>query len=252
MDRIDGFYQKLALPETCHLGKRVFKKLFYENAALNAADKKAFTEAIDDIHWLYTLKPETINIARFQDEAHDYAEVAILQVNLKDKKPYKRIAQVIQRAIPYPLMIVFVEGSNMALSLADKRINRADREKITVAAFYETDWLNLVHLTEAEQAFLDSCAITCFSFNNFYEFYGDLTARVIALNCARLSGTFTLEHALCQEERIDLLNCIRQTQQQLAELRAALKNESQFNRKVQLNMKIKRLDVELNDLKEKI
>lgn len=242
---IEGFYQKLAIPESCHLGKRVFKKLFYENAALNAADKKAFTEDIEDIHWLYTLKPETINIGRFQDDEHDFSEVAILQVNLKDKKPYKRIAQVIQRAIPYPLMIVFVEGSNMALSLADKRINRADREKITVAAFYETDWLDLAHLTEAEQAFLDSCAITRFSYHNFYEFYGDLTARIIALNCAQLNGTFTLDTALSRQERIDLLTHIRQTQQQLAELRAALKNESQFNRKVQLNVQIKKLAEDL-------
>jgi len=249
---IEGFYQKLAIPESCHLGKRVFKKLFYENAALNAADKKAFTDDIDDIHWLYTLKPETINIARFQDDEHDFSEVAILQVNLKDKKPYKRIAQVIQRAIPYPLMIVFVEGSYMALSLADKRINRADREKIAVVAFYETDWLDLAHLTETEQGFLDNCAITHFSYHNFYEFYGDLTARIIALLCAQLSGTFTLEHALCQEERIELLGRIRQTQHRLAELKTALKNESQFNRKLQLNMAIKQQQQQLETLTAKI
>lgn len=252
MDKIEGFYQKLAIPEACHLGKRVYKKLFYENAALNAADKKAFIEDIEDIHWLYTLKPETINIGRFQDDEHDFSEVAILQVNLKDKKPYKRIAQVIQRAIPYPLMIVFVEGSNIALSLADKRINRADREKIMVEAFHETDWMDLANLNEAERVFLDSCAITRFSFNNFYEFYGDLTARIVALNCAHLNGTYTLDNALSREERIALLNHIRQSQQQLAELRAALKNESQFNRKVQLNIQIKKLDSELSDLKGKI
>ena len=29
---IDLLYSKLALPETCHLGKRIFKKLFQENA----------------------------------------------------------------------------------------------------------------------------------------------------------------------------------------------------------------------------
>lgn len=249
---IEHFYQKLAIPEPCHLGKRVFKKLFYENAALNAADKKAFTDDIDDIHWLYTLKPETINIGRFQDDEHDYSEIAILQVNLKDKKPYKRIAQVIQRAIPYPLMIVFVDGSNLALSLADKRINRADREKITVTAFYETDWLDLANLTEAEQAFLDSCTITRFSYHNFFEFYGDLTARIIALLCAHLTGTFKLEKALSRDERLELLHQTRQTQHQLAELRSALKSENQFNRKVQLNMQIKQLEQQFNQQRQQL
>jgi len=249
---IESFYQKLAIPASCHLGKRVYKKLFYENAPLNAADKKAFTEDVEDIHWLYTLKPETINIARYEEEERDYQEVAILQVTLKNPKPYKRIAQVIQRAIPYPLMIVFVQGSNMALSLADKRINRTDREKIMVEAFHETDWMDLAHLSEAEQAFLDSCTITRFSFNNFYEFYGDLTARIVALNCAHLNGTYTLDNALSREERIALLNRVRQSQQQLAELRAALKNESQFNRKVELNMQIKKLAQELEHDKAKV
>jgi hypothetical protein len=249
---IEGFYQKLAIPDTCYLGKRVYKKLFYENAPLNVADKKAFTEDIDDIQWLYTLKPETINIARYEDDEHDYQEVAILQVTLKNPKPYKRIAQVIQRAIPYPLLIVFTEGSHIALSIADKRVNRADREKIAVAAFYETDWMDLANLADTEQAFLESCAITRFSYHNFYEFYGDLIARIIALNCAHLNGTYTLENALSREERIKLLGHIRQTQQQLAELRAALKNESQFNRKVQLNVQIKKLAQDLEHHKAKV
>ncbi len=249
---IEGFYQKLTIPESCHLGKRVYKKLFYENAPLNAADKKAFAEDIDDIYWLYTLKPETINIARYQDDEHDYQEVAILQVNLKNPKAFKRIAQVMQRAIPYPILLVMVDGSRIALSIADKRINRADREKITVEAFYETDWMDLLQLNEIEAAFVDSCAITCFSFNNFYEFYGDLTARIIALNCAHLNGTYTLENALSREARIELLGRIRQTQQQLAELRSALKNESQFNRKVQLNMEIKKQEQQLNQQRQQL
>ncbi len=65
------------------------------------------------------------------------------------------------------------------------------------------------------------------------------------MNCAHLNGTYTLEKALSREGRIELLNRIRQTQQQLAELRTALKNESQFNRKVQLNVQIKKLTQEL-------
>lgn len=88
-----------------------------------------------------------------------------------------------------------------------------------MAAFYETDWLDLGHLTEAEQAFLDNCAITRFSYHNFYEFYGDLTARIFALNCAHLNGMFTLDNALSRQERIDLLTYIRQTQQQLPNCR---------------------------------
>lgn len=249
---IERFYEKLAVPAACFLGKRVYKKYFHDNASLNATDKKAFSEDIEDIQWRYTLKPETINIARYEDDEREYLEVAIVQVNLKSPKHYKRLAQIIQRVIPYPLLIVFSDGTRIALSVADKRINRADRELIRVEAFYETDWLDLANLSEPEQAFLESCAITQFSYHHFYAFYGDLTARVVALNCAKISGSYTTESDLSREERLDLLGSLRQKELKLAELRAALAKESQFNRKLELNVQIKKLLHELEQYKEKI
>ena len=59
---IETLYEIMAIPDACHLGKRVFKKLFHENAKLGATDKKAFREDIDVITWEYTLKPSTIPI----------------------------------------------------------------------------------------------------------------------------------------------------------------------------------------------
>ena len=249
---IKAFYQQMAIPEACLLGNRVYKKLFYENGQLTVTDKKSFSDDIVTIYWRYTLKPETINIARFQDDERDYPEIAILQVNLKENKHYKRIAQIIQRAIPYPLLIVFSNGSCLALAVADKRLSRADLDKITVVAFYETEWIDLENQTEAEQEFIESCAIRYFSYQNFYAFYGDLTTRIIAFNCAKLSGSFSLDSDLPREQRIENLNTIRQAQQKLIELRSELKKESQFNRQVALNVQIKQLTQEIEHYKVKI
>lgn len=249
---IEALYQYMAIPEACFLGNRIYKKLFYENAQLNVTDKKAFGDDVVTIYWRYTLKPETINIARFQDDERDYPEIAILQVNLKENKHYKRIAQIIQRAIPYPLLIVFSNGPCLALAVADKRLSRADLDKITVEAFYETDWIDLENMNEVERLFIESCAIRHLSYQNFYAFYGDLTARIIAFNCAKLSGSYTLDSDLSREQRVDNLNTIRQAQQKLIELRAALKNESQFNRQVALNVQIKQLTQEIEHYKVKI
>jgi len=242
---IEAFYHKLAIPDACFLGKRIYKKLFYENVSLNSTDKKAFSEDIEEIQWRYTLKPETINIARFQDDEREYDEVAILQVTLKSPKHYKRIAQVIQKGIPYPVWLIFLDGTRLAFSLADKRINRADRDKIRVEAFYETDWMNLENLSEIEQAFIEQCVITRFSYQHFYAFYVDLTARVIALQCAYLNGNYALENDLTRQQRLELLNSIRHKQQHLTELRSALKKENPFNQKVQLNIKIKQQERQL-------
>lgn len=93
-------YEKLSIPDSCYLGKKIFKKLFYENAQLNATDQKAFTHDIEDIEWKYTLKPDTINIARYADEEREYDEIAVIQVNLEESHRYKRIAQVIRELYP--------------------------------------------------------------------------------------------------------------------------------------------------------
>jgi hypothetical protein len=75
---IDAFLEKLNIPDACFLDKPVFKKMFQDHVDLDAIDKKALSEDIDKIRWLYTLKPDTINIAPFQDDEREYLEVAIL------------------------------------------------------------------------------------------------------------------------------------------------------------------------------
>ena len=69
----------LQLPEACHLGKRVFKKLFHEHAPLKAADARALRDDVDTIVWQHTLKPTTIAIPAFQDDEREYLEIAVLE-----------------------------------------------------------------------------------------------------------------------------------------------------------------------------
>lgn len=51
---IEALYEKMMIPESCRLGKRVYKRLFHENAKLSATDKKALSDDVDTILWQYT------------------------------------------------------------------------------------------------------------------------------------------------------------------------------------------------------
>ena len=168
---IDQFHENLAVPDACHLGKRLFKKQFYEHGQLGATDKKAFVEDIDNIEWRYTLKPSTINIPKLEDDEREYLEIAILQVMLTVADRHLRIASVIQKAIPYPLLIVFVCGSRLAITAADKRINRADANKIVTEAIYDTGWIDMAAPDAAQAAFLSDFRATNFSYRNLHDFY---------------------------------------------------------------------------------
>lgn len=260
-------YEKLAIPDSCYLGKRIFKKLFYENTRFNASDKKTFSNDIEAIEWRYTLKPETINISRYEDDEREYFEVAVIQIKLKESKRYKRIGQLVQRAIPYPLLIVFKHEDTVAFSVAAKRINRADRAKILAEELQETAWLSLENPTDYEKDFLGKITITNFSYNNFYEFYNDLTDRITALNCAVHTGCYSLttnntddtetaekagHYASEAANRLERLLTLERLQQEKTELRNRLKKEKNMGTQVQLNTRVKKLSDRIKAIVEKI
>jgi len=245
---IQALYNKLTIPNACHLGKRVFKKLFHENAKLGVTDKKAFSEDIDTITWVYTLKPSTIAIQPYEDDHREYHEVAILQVNLKTLKRTSRIAEIIHRAIPYPLVLVLAFGTTCAISLAHKRFSQAEKGAIVAEEFITTDWIDLApgSPTPIQQAFLDSLAITNLPQTHFFAFYSALMDRVIALDCARLTGEYRLEAAAeRRESRRKCLARCHELEVRIAETRATAKKEKQINRLADLNLEIKRLERQL-------
>lgn len=240
---INAFYEAMAIPDACQLGKRVFKKLFRENAALGVTDKKAFRDDIDTVVWQYTLKPSTIPIQAYEDDQREYLEVALLQVGLKTLRRTGRIAEVVHRAIPYPVVIVFAFGATCAISLAHKRFSQAEKEAIVVEDFLITDWIDLSGPTVVQKEFLASLAVAGLPHTHFFAFYSALVDRVVALDCARLTGEYLV---LGAAERLDArrkrLAVCRDYEAQIAEHKAALVGEPHFNRKVELNTTIKELE----------
>lgn len=251
---IETFITRLEIPESCALNKRVFKKLFEENTRLDITDKKALKDDVQEIRWLYTLKPSTINIPRYADELRDYPEVAILLVTLSTPIRFKRVAAFIQRAIPYPLMLIFSYEDSIALSLADKRINQADNTKLVVEANFETDWIDLEKPTAHQLQFMDDLSIKRLSFLNFYAFYQDICQRVIALNCANLTGRYNLKagDGAGQQTRVEMLRELQKLEQAQVELRNKLKKETQLGRQVELNSQIRKLGEQMEAMKQRL
>lgn len=243
---IATLYQRMAIPESCHLGKRVFKKLFHENVKLGAIDKKAFREDIDTITWQYTLKPSTIQIHPYEDDQREYPEVAVLHVDLKTQKRTGRIAEIVHRAIPYPLLIIFAFDNMCALSAASKRFSQAEKEAIVAEDFVITDWIDLSVPTPVQKKFLASLAVAGLPHTHFFAFYTAIVDRLIALDCAQLTGEYRLGSLTNNREaRRERLAVCHELEGKIAEYRAAIKEEVQFNRKVELNAKIDQLKRQL-------
>jgi len=250
---INKLYEIMEIPDSCHLGKRIFKKLFHENANLGVTDKKAFTEDIDTITWQHTFKPTTISIQPYTDDQREYLEVALLQVDLKTLNRTNRIAEIVHRSIPYPIVLVFVFERSIAISLAQKRFSQSEKGAIVAEEFLITEWIEHSNETVTQMAFIDSLKLQGLPHTHFYAFYSAIMDRVIALDCARLTNVYRLEAAA--EKRLARRNHLaacHELETEIEEHKSAIKAETQFNRKVELNTKIKDLEKKLEALSAKL
>lgn len=256
MSGIDTFWEILDLPKSCYLGNRITKKMLLENDSLSVTDKKLITEDLDRLYWQYTLKPETITIAPFKSEDLDYGEIAVLYGVLRNPKRAKRLTEVIQRLIPYPLLLILDNESQLRLSLALKRQNLADKHKLTVELFFDTDWLSENAHKEVINNFLHSLNSKQFSWDNFYTFYLSLVKRVLAFHRAQITGGFFLaKQAISYTEILSLQEKITEYQRLSNEIDALRKQASsskQMGKQIELNTRIHQLQQSTEKLKSNL
>ncbi|MDG4512771.1 DUF4391 domain-containing protein [Streptococcus suis] len=232
-------YKCLNIPDSCFIGNTIYKKLFYENADLSTNDKSLFTDTINKVTWLYCLKPETINISAYKDEVREYPEVEVIEVLLHKDYKLKRIAEIIMRTIPYPMVLIFRLEGKVKFYVAHQRTNQSDSSKNTIEEFISTDWL------ESDGALFDKLDIKQMRFTNFYALYSDIVDTISIYN---LSTIIPTDDNITGAEARKLSAQIEDIEQEITSLRAKLKKETQFNRKMELNIEIKRLEQNKNKL----
>lgn len=256
---VEQLWQVLDLPESCLLDSRIYKKMLVENAELTSKDKKLINEIIESLLWRYTLKPETINIPPYQTKELDYPEIAVILVTLKsDRKKEgqtKRLVEIIQRAIPYPLLLVITIDDKVWLSLANKRQSLADSTKLTTEQFFNSDWMSSKVLQPIEEQFFASLNSKDFDWANMYTFYQSLVDRVLALQAARHTGQYSIKkqsNLLAMKNnranRQTRLADIKKIEEQQHLLKAELNKETQFNKKLNLNIRIKQCQQQIQQL----
>lgn len=227
-------YGALNIPATCKVDNVIYKKLFYENADLSVADKKLFTENVDKITWRYSLKPDNCFVKPYKNEVREYGEVEIIETALTRQAGEKRIAEIVMRTIPYPMLLVLKYEESVQLWAAHQRNSQNDSNKNVLEESVYTAWLDSAEFEKLSAA-LDFQKLRN---GNFYELYSDMVDGISVFN-AQQSGMAEVADG---EEARALLAQRQATEAKIAALRTELKKETQFNRKVELNIEIKRLE----------
>lgn len=224
-------YNKLNIPDECRINRTVFKKMFYDNAVISKGDKDLFIDSIDKTTWIYCLNQDNMNIPAYVTEEREYLEIEIIEVTLSENKGIKRIAEIIMRAIPYPMLLIFSFEDKYQLWAAHQRFSLADNSKVTLEEPVFTEW------QEKNSILWDRLNISKLRYTNFYDMYSDLLDAIAVFNASKLT-----DKEINGEDARKLLRSNAEIDSQIAALRAELKKATEFNRKMEINMKIKQLE----------
>lgn len=244
------FYEHLDLPEDTALDRRIYKNLVLEHGQHTAADKRCLSDDVIHLTWKYTLKPSTVQILPFQDGEREYLEVAVVEAALRNRRRGARIAEMIQRVIPYPVVLVLVEGTGFCVSVAHKRFSLAEKGVIVAEDFLRTPWTD--EPKAVDLAFFSALMFGKLSQIDFYAFYTSIMKAVLARNCAELTGCFELKTGTTEADRRQLLVECHALEREIAGLREEIRREAPFAEKVDLNTRIKELEACLEERKSRL
>ena len=236
----------LGIPSGARVDSRIPKKLLIEQGAPTAANKHAIQDGIDELQWFATCKPTTIGVPSFSDDTREYLEIAVVGCVFRPGAKIGRLSKLIHRAIPYPVLLITSDESDLSISAAHKRHAQNEARHTVIEHVITADGLRADMLDSIQVAFLKSLALAQQPRANLFTLYTGWIARIEAINAARLTGKFT---ATDDQEIVDrrraALDAHARLTKEIEILRATAKREKQISRRVDLNLQIQRCETDL-------
>lgn len=234
----------LGLPAAARVDRRVPKALLLEYGAPTAADRRRVNEGIEQINWVAALKPTTVGVAAFRDDAREYLEIAVLHATLRDDADLARIIELLHRAIPYPVLAFAELTGCLMLSATHKRWSQGEAGRTVL----DGDIVAVAGPSANEpfgKAFGEALALTSQPPGSLLALYQGWLDTLLSLEAARLSGRFAiLSSAEARASRREALAEIIRLDAEVSRLRAAATRERQIARQVKLNLELKRVEAE--------
>jgi len=197
---------------------RVVHKNNFDKAT--ARQKKLLSELVVRITWTHKLSPDTINL-----DAKDIEEIQVFRIELKEKETIKSILEIIDKAIPYPIIFVVDYEGSVYLSTSPKHLHPTKANTCVIDYTFSTAWF--------------APADNCYQFTlqkNLDTIYQDF--------CTQLSGNKKLAKTPLPE-LIEQTRLTDSLQKEIAQLKNRISGCQQFKQKVELNGKLKAAEAKL-------
>lgn len=207
------------LPHTTTVNRVIPKNAFDSYA--NTKQKKLFTDLILRITWVRKISQDTVNL-----EGKEIKEIQIFRIELKKNEDVKPVLDIIDKAIPYPIIFIVEHGGNVYLSTSTKHPNPVNENNAIVDWTFKTDWFN----PSEKQYDLQLKK----SLDNVYKEF------CIELSDRKDSSFRALDDLVDYQRKVDELK------KKILRLQASIRSNKQFKEKVALNMELKEAERQLN------
>lgn len=251
----DRLLSALALPTGARVDQRVPKKMLVEQGAPTGADKRLLTEGLEDVYWLATLKPGTVAIPAYRDEQREYLEVVVIHARVRatHDKPaaLRRLAELLHRAVPYPVWLLLSTLQGATVSLAHKRASQNEAGKTVLEGDIES--LTTDSGQPPSPAWLESLALSRQPREHLFALYQGWMDGLSAAEAELVTGRFALPRGPeeAARRRHALQEC-RRLEQEAARLRELAEKESQMAKQVELNLALQRVQADWTALRAQI
>ena len=111
-----------------------------------------------------------------------------------------------------------------------------------------TEWINLDYQVETDNKFFDELDIRKWSYIDLYKFYNSFVNNIKLYNATKYYNDIDGLKNLDVEVVKEITDKIEKLGLEIVSLRNNLKKESQFNKKIEINIKIKKIQEEQNKL----
>lgn len=204
-------------------------------------------------YWIAALKPTIIGVPEYRSDEREYLEIAVLTAVFRPQAKASRLIELIHRAIPYPVVLVTVQDGKFSLSLAHKRFSQAEEGKSIIEGVVLESDLLMDEPGPEMAAFLGTLSLSEQPSETLYRLYQGWIDKLETLAAARITGRYAPAdtQATATARRLALDEHGR-LQRQITGLRSVAAKEKQFNRRVELNMKIRDLEIKLQDTKKSL
>lgn len=211
------------LPVRTKVG-RVVPKNAFDNYT-NTKQKKLLSDCIQRITWTNKLSSDTINL-----EAKEIKEIQIFKVELKEKSDILKLLEIINKSIPYHIVFWVEYNQEVFISTASKHPHPTNDDIALIDWVFTSEW------------FIKK--------NNYYTLnLKDSLDAVLKDICIQIIrkpnlGNRSIKWIIKNQQELDRL------QNEISKLKSAISTSNQFKEKVNLNLKLKYAEKELEKITE--